>query len=100
MLVLTDREVRELLDMRSCIAVMEEALIQLAHGELFNPLRLLMFPPGPAGMGLMPAFRGGGAPAFALKEIVVAPGNSARGLDPHQGAVLLHDGTTGEPPRS
>jgi ornithine cyclodeaminase/alanine dehydrogenase-like protein (mu-crystallin family) len=31
-----------------------------------------------------------------LKEIVVAPGNSARGLDPHQGAVLLHDGTTGE----
>jgi ornithine cyclodeaminase len=33
---------------------------------------------------------------IALKEVVVAPGNSARGLDPHQGAVLLHDGTTGQ----
>ena len=34
--------------------------------------------------------------SFALKEIVIAPENSARGLDPHQGAVLLHDGVTGE----
>ncbi len=59
MLVLNDREVRELLDMESCIAAMEDVLARLAHGELFNPLRLLMFPPGPAGMGLMPAFRGG-----------------------------------------
>ena len=75
---------------------MEDVLARLALGELFNPLRLIMFPPGPAGMGLMPAFRGGEAPAFALKEIVVAPENSARGLDPHQGAVLLHDGITGE----
>ena len=33
---------------------------------------------------------------YALKEIVVAPGNSASGLDPHQGAVLLHDGVTGQ----
>ena len=46
-------------------------------------------------MGLMPAHRGGGAPVFSLKEIVVAPANAARGLDPHQGAVLLHDGETG-----
>jgi ornithine cyclodeaminase len=47
-------------------------------------------------MGLMPAYSGGDAPVFALKEIVVAPENSGRGLDPHQGAVLLHDGITGE----
>jgi len=46
-------------------------------------------------MGFMPAFRGGPGPLFSLKEIVIAPANSTRGLDPHQGAVLLHDGETG-----
>ncbi len=33
---------------------------------------------------------------YALKEIVVTPDNPTRGLDAHQGAVLLHDGVTGE----
>jgi ornithine cyclodeaminase/alanine dehydrogenase-like protein (mu-crystallin family) len=47
-------------------------------------------------MGLMPAHRGGERPAWSLKEIVIAPGNPARGLDAHQGAVLLHDGDTGQ----
>jgi len=95
-LILSEHDVRELLDMESCVMAMEDILAQLARGELHNPLRFIMFPPGPAGMGLMPAYRGGEAPSFALKEIVVAPGNSSRGLDPHQGAVLLHDGVTGE----
>ena len=36
------------------------------------------------------------APTWSLKEIVVSPENPARGLDAHQGGVLLHDGTTGE----
>jgi ornithine cyclodeaminase len=44
----------------------------------------------------MPAHRGGTKPVISLKEVVVVPGNPARGLDPHQGAVLLHDGTTGQ----
>ena len=47
-------------------------------------------------MGLMPAYRGGERPAWSLKEIVIVPGNPARGLDAHQGAVLLLDGETGE----
>lgn len=94
-LVLSEHDVRDLLDMESCVAAMEAVLTQLARGELFNPLRSIVFPPGPAGMGLMPAHRGGDQPYFALKEIVVNPQNSARGLDPHQGAVVLHDGVTG-----
>jgi ornithine cyclodeaminase len=53
-------------------------------------------PPAADGFfGLMPAYRGGAEPAWALKEIVITPGNPARGLDAHQGAVLLHDGETG-----
>jgi ornithine cyclodeaminase/alanine dehydrogenase-like protein (mu-crystallin family) len=59
------------------------------------PLRFIVRPPGPALLGLMPAYRGGDDAVFSLKEIVVSPGNSARGLDPHQGAVILHDGETG-----
>lgn len=95
-LVLSDADVRELLDLESCVTAMEDALARLAHGELVNPLRTIMRPPASAAMGLMPAFRGGGSPLFSLKEIVIAPANAERGLDPHQGAVLLHDGVTGE----
>ncbi len=95
-LVLSEHDVREVLDMESCIAAMEDVLARLTREELHNPLRSIMRPPGPAMMGLMPAYRGGDTPSFALKEIVVAPENSTRGLDPHQGAVLLHDGVTGQ----
>ncbi len=59
------------------------------------PLRFVVRPPGEQLLGLMPAHRGGDDPLFSLKEIVIAPANAGRGLDPHQGAVLLHDGETG-----
>ena len=95
-LVLSEHDVRELLDMESCIAAMETVLARLARGELTNPLRSLMSPPGSTAMGLMPSYAGGEKPVYALKEIVVAGDNPARGLDPHQGSVLLHDGDTGQ----
>ena len=95
LLVLSDADVRELLDMESCIAAMEDALAALARDELSMPLRFVVRPPGEQVLGLMPAHRGGAEPLFSLKEIVIAPANAARGLDPHQGAVLLHDGETG-----
>ena len=97
LLVLGDDDVRGLLDMPSCIAAMEDALAGLARGELSMPLRSVVRSPGAAALlGLMPAHRAGAQPVFSLKEIVVAPGNPARGLDAHQGSVLLHDGETGE----
>jgi ornithine cyclodeaminase len=95
LLVLSDADVRELLDMESCIAAMEDALAALARDELSMPLRFVVRSAGEQLLGLMPAHRAGDAPLFSLKEIVVAPSNGARGLDPHQGAVLLHDGETG-----
>lgn len=94
-LVLSEADVREVLDMESCIAAMEGALAALAREELTMPLRFMFRPPGDALLGMMPAHRAGAASLFSLKEIVVAPANGARGLDPHQGAVLLHDGETG-----
>ena len=96
LLILSEENVRELLDMGSCIRVMETALTGLERGELTMPLRFVVRTGGETLMGLMPAYRGGENPLFSLKEIVIAPGNSARGLDPHQGGVMLHDGATGE----
>jgi ornithine cyclodeaminase/alanine dehydrogenase-like protein (mu-crystallin family) len=96
-IVLSEHDVRELLDMEACIEAMQEVLASLARGELFNPLRSIARPEG-AGtlLGLMPAYRGGATPSYALKEIVIVPTNPSRGLDTHMGGVLLHDGDTGE----
>jgi ornithine cyclodeaminase len=94
-LILSEADVHAVLDMESCIGAMEDVLAALERDELTMPLRFMVRSGGEQLMGLMPAHRGGDAPLFSLKENVVTPGNGARGLDPHQGAVLLHDGTTG-----
>jgi ornithine cyclodeaminase len=58
-------------------------------------------------MGLMPSYSSGSGngesasisdrqAAFGLKAICVFPGNPAKGLDSHQGAVLLFSAETGE----
>src|SRR4029450_9520190 len=97
MIVLSEHDVRRLLDMESCVEAMAEGLASLARGGVFQPRRL---PARPAGadtlLGLMPAHRGGSTPKYGLKEIVVVPTNPSRGLDTHMGGVLLHDGETGE----
>lgn len=96
-LVLSEHDVRDLLPMPECIEAMDAVLRALARGELHQPLRpMTRAPDGASLMGLMPAHRGGDDPAWSLKQIVVVPDNPTRGLDPHQGAVLLHDGRTGE----
>ena len=94
-LILSDADVRTLLDMPSCIAAMREVLTELARGGLYNPLRFVTRPPADSFMGFMPAYRGGDSPVYSLKEVVIAPANHGRGLDPHQGTVLIHDGITG-----
>jgi ornithine cyclodeaminase/alanine dehydrogenase-like protein (mu-crystallin family) len=96
-LVLSAEEVERLLPMEECIEAMADVLAALARGELYQPLRFVIRPPGAAGlMGFMPAHRGGEQSAYSLKEIVITPENPRLGLDAHQGAVLLHDGGTGE----
>ena len=96
-LVVSEAEVDDLLPMGECIEVMQDALVALAAGDVEQPLRSKLKPSGAPGLlGLMPAWRGGEHPYFGLKEVCVFPGNPARGLDSHLGAVLLHSGETGE----
>jgi ornithine cyclodeaminase/alanine dehydrogenase-like protein (mu-crystallin family) len=97
LLILSEHDVHALMPVADCIPVMEEALRALTRGEVTQPLRSIVRPENAAGfLGLMPAYRGGAQPAYGLKEICLFPGNPARGLDTHLGAVLLHSGETGE----
>ena len=96
-LVLSEPDVERLLPMDACIDVMSEALAALARGGMYQPLRAVVRPPDAPGLiGLMPAYRSATPAAFGLKAVNVMPGNPARGLDAHQGAVMLSDGDTGE----
>ncbi|HJZ87979.1 MAG TPA: ornithine cyclodeaminase family protein [Polyangia bacterium] len=94
LIVLGHDEVERLLPMEGCIAAMAEALTALARGQAHQPLRSVFRPPdAPGFLGLMPAWRG----TFGLKAVCIFPDNPARGLDAHQGVVLLSSGETGQP---
>ncbi|MEN3328433.1 MAG: hypothetical protein V7638_3240 [Acidobacteriota bacterium] len=96
-LVLDNRQIRELLPMTECIELMADALAALARGEVYQPLRTIVRPPEARGLlGLMPAYRTGEQGAFGLKAICVFPENPAQGKDAHQGAVMLFSRETGE----
>jgi ornithine cyclodeaminase/alanine dehydrogenase-like protein (mu-crystallin family) len=90
-------QVRELLPMADCIELMETTLTKLAHEELTQRHRVTVEPtPGSPGiLGLLPAHQAGDESRFGLKAVCVFPDNPARGLDAHQGVVLLFDGETG-----
>ena len=96
LLVLGHDEVKRLLPMDECVELMESVLADLARGSVWQPLRFVIRPPEePSLMGLMPAHRSGPAASYGLKVICIFPSNAERGLDLHQGGVLLFDGETG-----
>jgi ornithine cyclodeaminase len=109
LLVLSGPEVHGLLRPGECADAMRDALAARARGEVYQPLRMVIRPDGAAGlMALMPCYlpgpvtapRAPGGPdagGYGLKAICIVPGNPARGLDAHQGVVLLSSPQTGEP---
>ena len=98
MLILGHDDVLAALPPNECAEAMADVLAAHARGQALMPLRSMVPFEGAAGfMGLMPAWRGGADPVFALKSLCVMPGNPARGLDSHQGTVTLFDGAIGAP---
>ena len=94
--VLSGDDVRTALTMPDCIEAMDAVLQEFAAGELYLPLRSVVRPPqSPGLMGLMTAHRAGDAPAFGLKAVAIFPENPRRGLDAHQGVVVVFDGEDG-----
>src|SRR5678816_3487989 len=95
--VLTADEIERLLPMGDCIAVMEGAFTDLQRGFLHHPLRTFWAPPGVNGGTMwMAAYRSSPKPMFGTKLLFVLNDNPSRGLDSHQGQVILADGETGE----
>lgn len=96
--ILSSTDVDALLDIPSLIGAMERVFEDLSRGMMHQPLRSIIEPPRATGvLGLMPCHRSGETPAFALKASCICPDNPQRGLDTHQGAVLVFDGVTGVP---
>ena len=96
-LVLKEHEITALLPMAECIEVMAGAFAALEEGEMTQPLRSVFIPPDANGlMAWMPAHHSGPAPVFGMKVLCLVPSNPTRGLDAHQGLVLVSDGTTGQ----
>jgi ornithine cyclodeaminase len=76
---------------------MADALAELARGNVYQPLRMVIMPPDAKGdMALMPSYRSGERAAYGVKTVCFFPGNPAKGLDSHQGSVMLFSAETGE----
>jgi ornithine cyclodeaminase/alanine dehydrogenase-like protein (mu-crystallin family) len=93
MRVLDEAAVARLLDMRSLIPAMEDALRALSQGEAVQPVRSVV----PVGehsgfLGSMPAYAGG---QLGAKLVTFYPRN--QGLPTHHALVLLFRPETGEP---
>lgn len=97
LLVLTERDVRELLPVADCTGIMEAAFRSVARGRFAQPQRLIAWlPDGRGAIGSMPAFLGD-PDAVGAKVITVFPQNRKAGLESHQGSIVLHETETGRP---
>ncbi len=93
-LLLTDREVAELLPVEACVEVMAGALRAVSDGSAQLPLRtILRLPGGANAFGTMPGTVGD---SIGAKVITVFPGNSSTPFDSHVGVVLLFGAEHGE----
>ncbi len=90
-----DREtVRRLLTYEAAIPLMGEAMMALSAGRTRQSLREIIPLGGGDLFGVMP---GAAEATFGAKLISVFPGNFAKGVQSHQGGVLLFDPAGGAP---
>ena len=91
--VIDQQTVRRLLSYEDCIPLMREAMIALSSGRTQQTLRQIIdLGGGGRAFGVMP---GAGPATFGAKLISVFPENFAKGIQSHQGAVLLFDPDSG-----
>ena len=94
MKIFTDEDVARLLPMADAIEVVAQAMRTVSAGGAEQPLRHLV----PAGSGNAMGVMSGSLtdPAcFGVKLVSLFPGNPARGLSSHRGAVVLFESETG-----
>jgi ornithine cyclodeaminase len=79
-----------------CISIVRQAMIALSKGETKQLLRSILPLSDGRLLGIMPGAMGAHAP-FGAKLISVFHENFARGIQSHQGLVILFDPETGAP---
>jgi len=93
--ILSAADVERCLDLSQLRQVMRQCLASLSAGRSSNGPRTV-FPAGEGRvLGFMPASLEGGRAGY--KALSVWEGNGARGLNPHQGLVVLLEPETGRP---
>jgi ornithine cyclodeaminase/alanine dehydrogenase-like protein (mu-crystallin family) len=94
---LIDREeVARRLTYEVCLPIVREAMIAFSKGETLQLLRSILPLSEGRMFGVMPGAMGAEA-CFGAKLISVFPGNFARGIQSHQGVVVLFEPETGAP---
>jgi ornithine cyclodeaminase/alanine dehydrogenase-like protein (mu-crystallin family) len=94
MLVIDRETVHERLTYALCIPLVRKAMIALSRGETRQLLRSIIPLGGGHAFGIMPGALGEHA-AFGAKLISVFPDNFEKGVQSHQGVVVLFDGESG-----
>ncbi|MEM5471798.1 ornithine cyclodeaminase family protein [Hoeflea sp. AS60] len=94
MIILTHDDVADLLPMHEAIEAVETTMKQVSLGTAALPLRSVTPVGGDNRMGLMPGAIAEPA-CFGVKMISLFPGNPARGLSSHRGAMVLFESETG-----
>jgi ornithine cyclodeaminase/alanine dehydrogenase-like protein (mu-crystallin family) len=89
-------EVARRLTYEMCIPILRHAMIAFSRGETKQLLRSIIPLSEGRLFGIMPGAMGTRAP-FGAKLISIFPENFARGIQSHQGLVILFDPETGAP---
>ena len=100
-LVLSSADVERLLGMGECIEAMASAFMALGRGNGVQPLRsVTRVPDGSGSLYVMPAFLPAADPnsegTLSVKLISLFIGNTAVGLESHQGVIVLFGARQGE----
>jgi len=90
--VIDQETVRRILTYEACVPLMREAMMALSGGRTTQVLRQIIDLGGGRAFGVMP---GAAEATFGAKMISVYPENFAKGIQSHQGAVLLFEPETG-----
>jgi alanine dehydrogenase len=93
MLVLSQAEVRRLLDLDLLLDALERAFVDLSAGRASVPPRIA----AQTERGLLAAMPGYADGILETKLVSVFPGNHAAGLPSHQATIALFDDQTGKP---
>ena len=96
MRIIDREEVARRLTYELCIPLVRQAMIAFSRGETRQHLRSILPLSDGRVFGIMPGALGPNA-MFGAKLISVYPGNFAKGIQSHQGVVVLFDGEHGAP---